>query len=217
MLFRQAMVALASTATDAGPSPLEGLRPEALLAGVRVAQGAGLLESLDWLSPAAAAAALYRLAGALPVGNEQREIGRRVLSLALSGNAEVVGAVATAMALTGGKGLSTAPMRARLALLGGAVGRATTARALPRVVTRREPRAASFRRPDRPARRLAALSAPRGRLPAGRSPASCTPSAPSRRTRSATPWAACSPTASRSSGATWPRRAACSPRGSTTA
>ena len=81
------MAALARATTEDGPGPLEGLHPNALLGGVRAALQAGLADDLDWLAPEAAGAALYELASALPIGSEQREIGRRVLARLVAANA----------------------------------------------------------------------------------------------------------------------------------
>jgi len=116
-LWRQAMAALSRARADGGPGPLEGLRPDVLLAGVRVALAGGLVDDLEWLSPQAGGIALYALAAALPVGAEQRDLGRRVLARMLAGNAETFTAMATIMAQTGGKGLSSPAIRARVALV----------------------------------------------------------------------------------------------------
>ena len=116
-LWRQAMAALSRAPTEGGPGPLEGLHPDVLLEGVRVALASGLVDDLDWLSPHAAGIALYSLASALPVGVEQRELGRRVLARMLAGNAETFTAMVTIMAQTGGKGLSSAAIRARVGLV----------------------------------------------------------------------------------------------------
>lgn len=115
VLWRQAMAALSRA--DDGPSPLEGLHPDVLLRGVSAALSAGLADDLDWLSPQAAGVALYTLAAALPVGTEQRELGRRVLARMLAGNAETFTAIATCMAQSAGKGLSSPNIRARVALV----------------------------------------------------------------------------------------------------
>jgi hypothetical protein len=115
--WRQSMAALARTASEEGPGPLEGLNPKALLAGVRSALQSGLVDDLDWLAPAAAGAALYELASALPPGFEQRELGRRVLARLLAADAESFVAIARRMALAGGRGLGSAAMRARIALV----------------------------------------------------------------------------------------------------
>jgi hypothetical protein len=115
--FRQSLAALARAAADEGPGPLEGVSPQALLQGVRAALQAGLADDLDWLAPSAAGPALYELANALPLGPERRDLGRRVLSWLLDGNAETFAALATRMARTSGKGLSSPGVRARVALL----------------------------------------------------------------------------------------------------
>ena len=117
VLWRQAMAALSRVSLDEGPSPLEGLHPDVLVRGVTAALAAGLADDLDWLSPQAAGVALYTLAAALPVGLEQRELGRRVLARMLAGNAETFTAIATSMAQSGGKGLANANIRARVGLV----------------------------------------------------------------------------------------------------
>ena len=115
--FRQSMAALARAAAEDGPGPLEGLHPEALLQGVRAALHAGLVDDLDWLAPAAAGAALFELASALPVGHEQRELGRRVLSRLMTADAATFVAIARRMAMSSHKGLGGAAVRARVALV----------------------------------------------------------------------------------------------------
>lgn len=116
-LWRQAMAALSRAAAEDGPGPLEGLHPDVLLKGVRAALSAGLVDDLDWLSAPAAGVALYTLAAALPASADQRELGRRVLARMLAGNAETFTAIATSMAQSAGKGLSSANVRARIALV----------------------------------------------------------------------------------------------------
>jgi len=116
--FRQSMAALArAVVADEGPGPLEGVNPGALVRGVAVAIKDGLVDDLDWLAPSAAGPALYELASALPLGAERRDLGRRVLSRLLDGNAEAFAALATRMARTTGKGLSSPGVRARVALV----------------------------------------------------------------------------------------------------
>ncbi|MGD0675388.1 MAG: protein kinase [Polyangiaceae bacterium] len=115
--WRQSMAALARATAEDGPGPLEGLHPTALLAGVRVALQAGLVDDVDWLAPAAAGAALYELASALPAGPEQRELGRRMLTRLLAANAEAFVAIARRMALGGGRGLAHPGVRSRIALV----------------------------------------------------------------------------------------------------
>ncbi|HEX3344811.1 MAG TPA: serine/threonine protein kinase, partial [Polyangiaceae bacterium] len=115
--WRQAMASLARATAEDGPGPLEGLHPEALLGGVRAALQSGLVDDLDWLAPAAAGSALYELASALPLGLEQRELGRRVLARLVAADAPTFVAIARRMALGTGKGLGSAGMRARVALV----------------------------------------------------------------------------------------------------
>ncbi|MEJ7733634.1 MAG: hypothetical protein WKG00_31120 [Polyangiaceae bacterium] len=114
--FRQSLAALAIEAAADGPGPLDGLNPESLLRFARVAMGDGLFDDLSWLSPAAASVALYEIAGALPLGNERRELGRRVLAQLYEGNASTFVAVATRMAAGSGRGLSGAGVHARVSL-----------------------------------------------------------------------------------------------------
>lgn len=116
-LWRQAMAALSRAPSHGGPGALEGLHPDVLLKAVQMALGSGLVDDLDWLSPQAAGIALYTLASAIPVGAEQRELGRRVLARMLAGNADAFTAIATVMAQTGGKGMSSPAIRARVALV----------------------------------------------------------------------------------------------------
>jgi hypothetical protein len=115
--WRQSIAALARAPVDDGPGPLEGLHPEALLQGVASALDAGFLDDLDWLAPAAAGCALYELGSALPFGKEKRELGRRALTRLLEGDAETFVAIATRMARSTGKGLSSPAIRARIALV----------------------------------------------------------------------------------------------------
>jgi hypothetical protein len=115
--WRQSMTALAQAAAEEGPGPLEGLNAEALAIGVRVALQCGFVDDLDWMASAPAAAALYELASALPLGAEQRELGRRVLARIVSADAETFVTIARRMALGTGKGLASQAMRARVALV----------------------------------------------------------------------------------------------------
>ncbi|HTQ48675.1 MAG TPA: serine/threonine-protein kinase [Polyangiaceae bacterium] len=115
--WRQSMATLARAVAEDGARPLEGLHPEGLVLGVRAALGAGLVDDLDWLAPEAAGAALYELASALPLGPEQRELGRRVLARLMAADAATFVAIAWRMALGAGKGLGSAQVRARVALV----------------------------------------------------------------------------------------------------
>ena len=115
--WRQSITALARAAAEDGPGPLEGLHPGALVEGVRSALHAGLVDDLDWLAPAAAGAALFELASALPVGQEQRELGRRVLARLMAADAATFATIARRMAMSTRKGLGSAAVRARVALV----------------------------------------------------------------------------------------------------
>ncbi|MEO8874875.1 MAG: serine/threonine protein kinase, partial [Polyangiaceae bacterium] len=112
--WRQALVTLAH---EDGAEALEGLHPEALAKAVHVALQAGIVDDLEWLEPAAAGTALYALAAVLPVGNEQRELGRRVLARLNSGDAGTFALMATRMARTSAKAIATPGMRARISLV----------------------------------------------------------------------------------------------------
>ncbi|MFW6050659.1 MAG: protein kinase domain-containing protein [Myxococcota bacterium] len=115
--WRQAMATLSALVTNRQrPVPLEGFDPDALLDGTTVALRAGLLDDLSWLSPPAAAAALYELAAALPPGEVKRELGRRVLTRLHTGNAASFVALATQLALGSRRTLGGAAVRARVAL-----------------------------------------------------------------------------------------------------
>lgn len=115
--WRQSMAALARATADDVSAPLDGIHPEALLFGVKAALAGGLVDDLDWLAPGPAGAALYELASALPLGAEQRELGRRVMSRLLSGSAEGFVPLATRMALGIGKGLGATAVHSRVALV----------------------------------------------------------------------------------------------------
>ncbi|MEO8800013.1 MAG: serine/threonine protein kinase, partial [Polyangiaceae bacterium] len=112
--WRQSMVTLAH---EDGADALEGLHPEALAKAVQTALQAGLVDDLDWLEPAAAGIALYALAAVLPVGTEQRELGRRVLARLNAGNAQTFASMAARMARTSAKSIGATSMRARISLV----------------------------------------------------------------------------------------------------
>ncbi|HKU39572.1 MAG TPA: serine/threonine protein kinase, partial [Polyangiales bacterium] len=160
-LWRQAMATLARAALEQQPVPLEGLDPTLLLEAVRSVFKNGLLDDLDWLSPPGAAAAVYELAAALPVGPERRQLGRRVLTRLYEGDVETFVVLATSLAAESKRMLTGAPIRARLALalelpLGGGVR--TDALAL-MLISRAEPRREWLTEPasgSLPSRRLAA-------------------------------------------------------------
>jgi len=115
--WRQSMATLARAVVDERrPVPLEGLDPEALLRSMETASTSGLVERLDWLSPAAAAAALYEVAAALPNGSMKRQLGRLVLERVRRGDAETFVAVATQLATGSRRALGGRSIRARVAL-----------------------------------------------------------------------------------------------------
>ncbi|MBP9086677.1 MAG: serine/threonine protein kinase [Kofleriaceae bacterium] len=78
-VFRQGLAMLAAI-SEREPAPLEGISSDDVRMSVRRAIDDGLFDDLTWLSPSAAAAAIYELAQALPPGAERRELGRRVLT-----------------------------------------------------------------------------------------------------------------------------------------
>lgn len=103
---------------DGGPSPLEGLAPDEVVKGVRAALDAGLADDVAFVDAPRAGAALYALASALPPGTpEQRELGRKVFARLLGGDAHTFVAIATSMALAGGKAFASAPVHARIGLV----------------------------------------------------------------------------------------------------
>ncbi len=115
-LWRRGMATLAAQAADHHPVPLEGFNPSALLAATRVALNLGFVDELGWLSPAAAAVALFELAAALPRSNEKRELGRRVLQTLHHSDADTFIALATSLALGSSRVMRGAHARARVAL-----------------------------------------------------------------------------------------------------
>jgi hypothetical protein len=115
-LWRQGMATLARLTLEQQPVPLEGLEPSALLEAVRAALAHDLLDDLSWLSPPGAAAAVYELASAIPVGPERRQLGRQVLMRLYEGDAETFVVLATSFAAESKRTLTGPPIRARLAL-----------------------------------------------------------------------------------------------------
>lgn len=115
--WRQGIAALGGGPRVDGPPPLEGVSIDSLVLGVRKALELGLADDLDWLSPAAAAVALYELSVALPTSKERTEIGRRALTRLYEGTAETFIAVATRAALGSAKMLRSAALRARVGLV----------------------------------------------------------------------------------------------------
>jgi hypothetical protein len=115
-LWRQSMATLARAAIEQRPVPLEGIDPAILLEAVRAAIAHNLINDLDWLSPPAAAAAVYELAAAIPIGNERRQLGRVVLTRLYEGDAETFATLACSLAAESKRTLTGLPTRARVAL-----------------------------------------------------------------------------------------------------
>ncbi|HEX3774626.1 MAG TPA: serine/threonine-protein kinase [Polyangiaceae bacterium] len=115
--FRQAITALGQSSGVSGPPPLDGIAPEVLSRVVGIALEAGLVDDLDWIAPAPAAVALYEITAALPQGKPRRELGRRVFARVYEGTAGTFSAVAARMALSSGRPLEAATIRARISLL----------------------------------------------------------------------------------------------------
>lgn len=115
-LWRQSMATLARAALELQPVPLEGVDPKLLLEAVRTALSSNLVGDLDWLSPPAAAAAVYELATAIPMGPERRQLGRHVLTRLYEGDAKTFVVLATSLAAESRRTLTGAPIRARVAL-----------------------------------------------------------------------------------------------------
>ena len=112
--WRQGIAALGGGPRVDGPPQLEGVSIDALVLGVRKALELGLADDLDWLSPPAAAVALYELSLALPPSKERNEVGRRALTRLYEGTAETFIAVATRAALGSARMLRSAALRARV-------------------------------------------------------------------------------------------------------
>lgn len=115
-LWRQAIATLARAALEQQPVPLEGIDPQLLLEAVRAAIKSDLMGDLGWLSPPAAAAAVYEIAAALPVGPERRQLGREVLTRLYEGDAETFVVLATSLAAESKRTLTGTAIRARVAL-----------------------------------------------------------------------------------------------------
>ncbi|MBV8755691.1 MAG: serine/threonine protein kinase [Deltaproteobacteria bacterium] len=110
---RQGLAVLAQIA-EREPAPLEGLAEDALLKSVRAALNDGVLADLSWLSPAAAAIALFELAQALPAGAERRELGRRVLTQLRDADRDTFVRLLIALARSSPKVVASEGLRARL-------------------------------------------------------------------------------------------------------
>jgi hypothetical protein len=114
--WRQGLASLSAAALNQRAAPLEAVAPDKLLASIRVAFRTGLVDDVRWMSPSFAAAAFFEIAAALPSSEEKRELGRRVLESLLTGDAATFALLATSLASTSRRGLSTPPVRARVAV-----------------------------------------------------------------------------------------------------
>src|SRR5688500_17375287 len=115
-VWRQGLASLATAASNQRPAPLEALLPERLLASMKVAFQTGLVDDVRWMSPGLAAAAFFEIAAALPGGEEKRLLGRHVLQALLTGDAATFALLASSLASTSRRGLSTPPVRARVSV-----------------------------------------------------------------------------------------------------
>jgi eukaryotic-like serine/threonine-protein kinase len=115
--FRASMATLAALVLDSRrPLPLEGLDRSSVQLSVRAAYERGSFENLDFLSPPAAASALFELASALPQGDLKRKLGRDVLARLHQGSAETFVSLATQLASGSKRALAGTALRARMAL-----------------------------------------------------------------------------------------------------
>jgi eukaryotic-like serine/threonine-protein kinase len=115
-LWRQGMATLARAAVAQQPVPLEGINPDLLLKTVSIALNSNFFDELDWLSPAAAAAALYELAEAIPLSPERRELWRRVFVRLIEGDAATFVVLATSLAADSKRALAEPSIQARIRL-----------------------------------------------------------------------------------------------------
>jgi hypothetical protein len=115
--FRQAVTALGQSGGASGPPLLDGIAPEVLSRAMGIALDTGLVDDLDWIAPGPAAVALYEITAALPQGKPRRELGRRVFARVYEGTAGTFAAVVAHMALSSGRPLEAATIRARIGLL----------------------------------------------------------------------------------------------------
>jgi len=114
--WRQAIAALAQSAGNLGPPPLDGLDEQVLERAAHVAIETGLADDLEWIAPGSAAVALYELSSCLPAGQTKRDLRRRVFSRLYEGTATAFVTCASRMALGTASPLESPTMRARVAL-----------------------------------------------------------------------------------------------------
>jgi len=110
---RQGLAMLAQIA-EREPAPLEGLAADQLLLAVRAMLADGVLADITWLSPAAAAVAMFELGQAVPAGPERRELGRRVLTRLREADRDTFVRLLVALARSSPKVVASEALRARL-------------------------------------------------------------------------------------------------------
>jgi len=114
-IFRQAVTALGQDEKSGGPLALAGVDPRALGRSVQMALADGYFDDIDFIAPSVAAVALYQIAGALPLGQERRAIGRKLLAYLYQGDAATFATLASRMAMASTRPLRGAGIRARVA------------------------------------------------------------------------------------------------------
>jgi len=114
-VWRQALAAVAFAA-EQHAVPLEGLDSKRLETNVGLALQLGYMDSLDWISDAAAALGLYELMQALPAGTVRQAVSQRVFQRLLSLHAEGFCAVVTRLAANAPLTLRDPALHARVAL-----------------------------------------------------------------------------------------------------
>ncbi len=115
-IFRQTIAALGLGRDGGGPMALAGVDPNRLGDSMTTALADGLLEDLAFITPAAAAVALYQIAGALPLGTQRRAVGRKVLGYLYKGDVDTFASLASRMALGSTRPLKGSAIRARVSL-----------------------------------------------------------------------------------------------------
>ncbi|MBW2526174.1 MAG: serine/threonine protein kinase [Deltaproteobacteria bacterium] len=139
-IWRQSIAALGLADAGGIPMALAGVDPRALGRSIYTVLTDGLLEEMDFIAPSVGAVALYQIASALPLGEERRAIGRKVLRHLYRGDATAFAALASRMALASTRPLEGAGIRARVSLCMALRGSAEVAidRMALAFVTRRE-------------------------------------------------------------------------------
>ena len=117
-VWRQSVATLAGVVVNERRYVLfEGINPDSLLRSIQVAVNSGYIEALDWLSPPAAAAALYEIASALPPGDIKRQMGRLLVQRLHDADAQTFVSLATQLALGSQRALKGDAIHARISLV----------------------------------------------------------------------------------------------------